>query len=110
MDIENITTDDLTIFLGVLFGIAILSGLFALIAISYRNSENAKQPIQTAEAKLLEKQKITDELFGPIEMYFVFETSHGERLRLMAKSNNTWVPGDIGNLTWQGNKVISFGK
>lgn len=108
MDIEDITSEDFMIFFGVLFGIAILSILFAVIAIKSRESANAKLPMHSAEAKMLERQKIAYETFGPVEMYFIFETVNGERLRLMAKSNNTWVPGDTGTLTWQGNKVISF--
>lgn len=93
------------------FMIVITVGGAALISASKRkrDRENNAQPIMRQKAKVVEKLRgDPDGILLQNEMWILFDTADGKRLRLSAKADNRLAAGDEGFLTWQGNCVRDF--
>ncbi len=106
MRLDNYTMEDVGMFLGIMFGIFIISMVFLLIATKAAANKNNKYPVRESKVKLISKECAN----GLIPEHVIFETDDGERINLVAETGNSLVVGDIGMLTWQGTKIISFSR
>lgn len=89
------------IFMGVLFGLCIIS---VILFVVLKNSDN-KKPLITNEAKILEKPLQQ----GNIEWYLV-EFTNGERCKLRNLNANRIIisVGDVGIVNYRGKTIESF--
>lgn len=88
------------IFMGVLFGLCIIS---VILFVVLKNSDN-KKPLITNEAKILEKPLQQ----GNIEWYLV-EFTNGERCKLRNLNANRIISvGDVGIVNYRGKTIESF--
>lgn len=106
-EFHHIGSDDILMFFGIMFGIMFVSIIIILITNAKRKKEDAAQPIRKEMAHVVEKESI-DPGYLEFEINILFETEKGERLKLLAKTQNLLAVGDFGLLTWQGRKVINF--
>lgn len=106
--IGDITTDDiLLIGLPVLFGLLILSWIAYSSTKHKQNAENSAKPVLGAIAKVVDKQQIAPNTIA-FEVWVMFETESGERIRVVCKANNNYIIGDRGYLKYQGTKLLDF--
>lgn len=106
--VESVTVGELfTILFGVLFGMAVIAGVFYLIVASRRNSYNSSQPTRHENAVVVDKQQLPANSIG-FQVWVMFETERGERVRLLCERNHNYIVGDKGRLSWQGDKLHSF--
>ena len=109
IDTDDIELEDVLFFIAVLAGVAIVTWIFAGIAIAARKAEEAKKPVETGVGVLIEKNRSSNPLTAGIEdISAVFELEDGRRIQVLLPSSSTLVVGDKGNLTWRGNKLIDF--
>lgn len=106
--IGDITVEELLqIGLPILLGMAIVSLIFYAVAQNRREAENNAQPVRSATARVVDKQQIPVNTIA-FEVWVLFETQYGDRVRIMCPANNSYIVGDIGYLRWQGSKLYSF--
>lgn len=99
---------DLFLFLLTLVGLNIVLWTAYGIIARKKESEINKHPIKKQKAKLVDMQRIAAGEIVLGEIWVLFETQDGRRLRLNANSKNQLVVGDVGMLTWQGTKIHKF--
>lgn len=87
--------------------VGIIAVIIAAIVKRRKNAEDDVQPILAENAKVIDKQQ---DVPGTIafEMWVMFETESGKRVRLITKPNSLYVVGDEGYLKWQGSRLYSF--
>lgn len=106
--ISDITVEEILQFgFPVLFGMAIISLVLYLGLKHARDAENDARPVQRANAKVIDKQQVAPNSIV-FEIWILFETESGERVRVSCPANNNYVIGDCGCLSWQGSKLHSF--
>lgn len=106
---DDISIDDIMMFLAVLIGVAIVVWIFVGIVFAAKKAEEDQKPIETGVAVLMEKQQSTNSLTAAIEnVPAIFELEDGRRVKLTLEANSTLVIGDRGEMTWQGSKLIKF--
>lgn len=108
MSLDDITLTDIVVFLSIWF---IFLGLMAVVVRALakrREKEDLAQPIKRKMAKVVDMQRLEAGQMYIGEPWVMFEFSDGSRLRLNAKQNNSLIIGDIGLLTWQGRKILTF--
>lgn len=112
MDLDDITLEHIFMMFAVLIGILVVVGLFVAFAFSKQNHENNQKPLRREKVRVVEKTSMAnDPLTSALvsDVWFIFETQSGERIRLCGKSNLAII-GDEGHLQWQGTKLISFSR
>lgn len=108
--VESVTVEELfTIGFGVLFGVAIVAVIFYLIVAARRNSYDSAQPLRVADATVVDKQLLPANAIA-FQVWVMFETDSGERVRLLCERNHNYIIGDKGRLRWQGEKISSFSR
>ena len=106
---DDISLEDVMIFLAVLLGLMIVVFVFLGIVLSANKAEEERKPIENGIAVLMEKQQSTNSLTAAIDnIPAIFELEDGRRIKLSLEANSTLVIGDRGEITWQGSKVIKF--
>ena len=106
--ISDITVEEVLQFgFPVLIGLAIIALVFAYIAKRKRDAENDAQPILEENAKVIGKQEVASNAIA-FEVWVMFETETGKRVRLNCKPNDVYIVGDEGCLKWQGTRLYSF--
>ena len=71
-------------------------------------AEIKSHPVLTKTAKLIDMQQVPAGQIVLGEIWVLFELQDGERLRLNANPQNNLMIGDVGILTWQGRRILSF--
>lgn len=111
-DLEDMITDPQfwIMMIGVCAGLCLVFWIIAYVSRKGQEASDNAQPINTARAKLIDKQQLaSDAIVLPSTLiWFLFETEDGRRLRLNAKAQCGLVVGDTGSLTWQGSRVRNF--
>lgn len=106
---DDISLEDVMIFLAVLLGLMIVVFVFLGIVLSANKAEEERKPIENGIAVLMEKQQSTNSLTAAIDnIPAIFELEDGRRIKLSLEANSTLVIGDRGEITWQGSKLIKF--
>lgn len=95
-------------FLFIVFVLGAVSWIIAGVLKARDAAQNKTQPVRVKPAKVIDMQQVSSNevVFG--EIWVMFEMEDGERIRLNAKANNTWMVGDKGTLTWQGKRILKF--
>lgn len=108
-DTSDISMEDIFMVFAILIGIFLVSVIALNILKRKRDAEDDEQPTLSKKAKVIDKQQLPPNTIMSIsEMWVLFETEDGQRLRLNAKAINNLVVGDEGYLTWQGRRIINF--
>lgn len=110
MDLDDITLEHIFMLFAILIGLLVVVGLFAAFAVSKQNDDNSQKPLRREKVRVVEKTSMTnDPLTSALvsDVWFIFETQSGERVRLCGKTNLAII-GDEGLLQWQGTNLISF--
>ena len=106
--ISDITVEEILQFgFPILFGLMIIALVFYGIAKHKRNAEDDAQPILEENAKVIDKQQVAPNAIV-FEVWVMFETETGKRVRLLVKPNDVYIIGDEGCLRWQGTRLYSF--
>lgn len=106
--IGDITVEELAqICLPVMVGLAVVSLVIWAVMRNSQEAANNAQPVRSATVRVVDKQQIPANAIA-FELWVLFETQQGERVRVMCPANNSYVIGDIGYLRWQGSKLHSF--
>lgn len=106
--ISDITVEEILQFgFPVLFGLAIIALVLYGIAKHKRDAEDDAQPILEENAKVIDKQQVAPNAIV-FEVWIMFETETGKRVRLNCKPNDAYIVGDEGCLRWQGTRLYSF--
>lgn len=91
----------------ILIGLGIVAAIFYAVIVSKQNAINDAQPIQVATATVIDKQQVSPNAIA-IDVWLLFETNDGRRVRLVCSAKNEIVVGDKGQMRWQGTRLISF--
>lgn len=105
--IGNFTAGDILMIFPILLGLFIIAAIVYGVIKKRQEAENNAQPVQSADAIIVDKQKIEPNTIA-FETWVLFETEEGKRMRLICKANNDYVVGDKGYLKWQGTRLFSF--
>ena len=100
--------EELFMMFAILAGLAVVSWTIVGVLAKKRNDEDARQPVRTEHAKLVDMQQVAAGQIVIGELPVMFELDDGQRIRLGAKAQNSLVVGDTGQLTWQGRKILKF--
>lgn len=112
MDLDDITLEHIFMLFAILIGLLVVVGLFAAFAVSKQNHENSQKPVRREKVRVVEKTSMSNDPVTSAlvsDVWFIFETQSGERIRLCGKTNIAII-GDEGMLQWQGTKLISFSR
>ena len=94
-----------------LFSAVIVIAILWIVAAVLRKKNEAEiksHPVLTKTAKLIDMQQVPAGQIVLGEIWVLFELQDGERLRLNANPQNNLMIGDVGILTWQGRRILSF--
>lgn len=106
---ESIGMEEIFMVFAILFGIMIIALIVAVVAKRKREAANAVCPVSQMHAKVVDKQQLpTSGIVVYSQIWVMFELDDGRRVRLITSGNEAIVVGDSGNLTWQGDSMISF--
>lgn len=104
----DITADEAMLFLESMIAIAVIMCVILLVLRKKNERENAKKPVLTVGATLIDKQQIQPGQIPIGGIWVVFELENGDRVKLIADMRNSLMIGDTGTLTYQGNKILGF--
>lgn len=100
--------EELFMMFAILTGVAVVLWTIVGVLKKKQNDEDARQPVKTEHAKLVDMQQVPAGQIVIGEIPVMFELDDGQRIRLAAKAQNSLVVGDVGMLTWQGRKILKF--
>lgn len=106
--------DILSTVLVVLFSISVLYQIIRYIMLEYRGHKNRNAPVYTERATVYHKHEEKDAPYlgqGYSYVYYItFHTDFGEALKLYMTRDDFYIlqEGDVGELTWQGEKFWKF--
>lgn len=107
--LEDMTVQDIFLMLVVMVGVAVLLCILAAATRKMSEKEDKRQPLRKEIAKVVEKPRLeSGTIVALSEIWICFELESGERIRLLAKANNSLIVGDVGELTWQGKRIVGF--
>lgn len=104
----NISMEELFMFFFIWIVLLAIIWIFVAVVIKKQDAENKAQPVKSEKAKVIDMQRINTNEIAIGELWVMFETESGQRVRLYVKPQNTLIVGDAGLLTWQGRKIIRF--
>lgn len=105
--VGDITVKDMASVLPLFFIICGVICLICVLVIKAKNAESNDKPVRTAVAKIVDKDQPAANAVTIIG-WLLFETEEGERVRVSVKAGHDFLIGDVGDLTWQGTRLISF--
>lgn len=105
----RMTAEDLTTILIAILVIGVICTV-ALVVIKNREVEaNARLPIRKELAMVVEKEQLPLDTVIVIDNPWVtFELRNGSHVRVRSSRHGELITGDIGMLSWQGDRMISF--
>lgn len=95
-------------------GFFVLFEIIRMAVTLHRNNKKNKAPVYTERAVAYHKHEKTDIVFAGIHStyvyYITFHTDFGEILKLYMTRDDFFIinEGDVGQLTWQGDKLWRF--
>lgn len=106
--ISDITVEEILQFgFPVLIGMFVIALIFYCVAKHKRDVEDDARPVLQATATVVDKQQIAPNTIA-FEVWVMFETESGDRVRLVCKPDHNFIVGDKGYLKWQGSRLFSF--
>ncbi len=102
----ELSIENIFFFMAIMLGIAVIMWTIVAVITKKNEHENNAQPIKSETVKLVDMQQVNNGLTNTVRA--IFELQDGQRMALMVNPQNTLVVGDIGKLTWQGNKILKF--
>ena len=100
----------------VLVAVVVLApAVLAMVRVARRRIRDAKAPLRRAEAVVVAKRtEITGGGRTPADQYYfaTFQFPDGSRLelRVSGRDSGLLVPGDEGDLQWQGSRYLGFSR
>ena len=105
--LSDLTTGDILFFAMVMM---IACAVFCVIAGILKKREDEKNsylPVRGMQATIIDVPQLQQNTIA-FQVPIMFETSEGNRVRLLCKANHDYLVGDTGYLQWQGSRFISF--
>ena len=103
----DITTDDVLYGYAVFFVAAGIICLAIMMWVRKVNRENAALPVQGMEARVVDLERPSSNEIKT-SVWIMFEGNSGNRIRVMTRSNHSYMIGDKGYVRWQGTRLYSF--
>lgn len=106
---ESISMEEAFMFIAILVGMMIVVMIMSAAMKMKRDAANAACPVNRMRARVVDKQQQSENgIVVYSRIWVLFELDDGRRVRLILPGNSNVVVGDRGNLTWQGDAIISF--
>lgn len=102
-EIENASTSEVMTGVVALIFVMVVICIICWIIAGMTRAKEKRLPIHQAVAHVVEKDNSS-----PYIHYVTFEFENGQREKLVADPRNKLVVGDVGKLSWQGNKIVDF--
>lgn len=106
--VSDITVEEIMQFgFQILIGMTVFALIFYWVAKGRRDAADDAQPVRQATATVVDKQQIPPNAIV-FEVWVMFETEYGDRVRVVCKPDHNYIVGDKGHLKWQGSRLYSF--
>ena len=109
---RNIDPEQLLgIFVGIMI-VCVISCIVMTVLKRKSDAENARLPIRREMAMVVEKEQLPPDAIPAFSNpWILFELQDGRRVRVNGNyTHSDLILGDVGMLTWQGNRIVSFSR